>query len=564
MRGLILCMVSLFCSGPWAAAQVILDESLDDWEEGSIISDPLGDASSAFALDIIGYGSSNDQERVFFALELREEELLQEGNNLVIYVDIDGNESTGRSVEGLGADLEFDFGERQGRLYANGSSREIRHDDIGLVSSPTVSSEFFEISVDRDLGFLAGVDLVFDDSFSYVWKDVRSSGDRAPDTGVARAELTDAEISYIVPIHRSDNVDIRVMSYNLLRDLVFESAAAEEAFGRILRATEPDIIAIQEVYDNSSLAMANLVSRQLSPPIGGQWYHAKIDPDIIVVSLFPIRDVEASDGNGLFLIELPTADLLIANCHLPCCENDFDRQRETDRLLAEIRDIQDGIGSVELAEDSPIIICGDMNLVGDRQTQQSLISGDIVDNGLFGPDFLLDWGTAGLFDNIPQTTGLPMSFTWINERGSFFPGRLDYLLHTASVLELQSSFSLYTQELDTDTLIAYGLSRFDTDLVSDHLPIVSDYRIATSTSTVDDTFGRQPSADKPTDCYHWTDWDVATNGMSDLVIWSHDDLIGQGPSGQMLYPTLDLLPAGMYRVLGRRDGQIHHVLIWKE
>ena len=111
-----------------------------------------------------------------------------------------------------------------------------------------------------------------------------------------------------------------------------------------------------------------------------------------------------------------------------------------------------------ITPDSPMIILGDMNLVGLAQQQRTLLTGDIVDENRFGSDFAPDGDGSALADLKPPVTGLPMFFTWYNSQSPFSPGRLDYIVYTDSVLEPGNRFVLFTPTLSNQTRAAFGLA----------------------------------------------------------------------------------------------------------
>lgn len=75
-----------------------------------------------------------------------------------------------------------------------------------------------------------------------------------------------------------------------------------------------------------------------------------------------------------------------------------------------LRDSQNG-EEFDIPENTPIIIMGDMNLVGLRRQQTTLITGDLVYENDHGPDFNPDWDGTALDDARPENPGLPTTFT---------------------------------------------------------------------------------------------------------------------------------------------------------
>lgn len=285
-------------------------------------------------------------------------------------------------------------------------------------------------------------------------------------------------------IQKKSDEHLRVLAYNALQDGLFYSNRLP-AFTRILQALEPDIIGFQEIYDHSSAQVAAQVENILPSTFEESWYHAKAGPDIHAISRYPIvanhtiQGNSSSQGNGAFLIDLPGFEehLLLIVAHTPCCDNDFGRQLEIDAMMAFIRNAKNGIGPFILNSNSPIMIVGDMNMVGEGQQLSTLLSGDIVNESIYGPDFTPDWDGNDLLDSLPYTTGLPMSFTWYNEGSSYSAGRLDFNIYSASNLELHNQLSLFTPALPEDSLSTYSLLAADVLIASDHLPIVCDFEV---------------------------------------------------------------------------------------
>jgi hypothetical protein len=68
-------------------------------------------------------------------------------------------------------------------------------------------------------------------------------------------------------------------------------------------------------------------------------------------------------------------------------------------------------------------------------------------------------------------------FTWIDEGAAdFWPGHLDYLIYSDSVLELANSYLVYTPDMSIERLAQYALNAGDS-LASDHLLFVADFRM---------------------------------------------------------------------------------------
>jgi len=182
-------------------------------------------------------------------------------------------------------------------------------------------------------------------------------------------------------------------------------------------------------------------------------------------------------GNYWALVDLPddryAVDLSVISAHPPCCDKEKERQDELDGIAAWLRDLVTP-GGRDLPQGTPIVIAGDMNLVGGARQVRTLVAGEIADEESFGPSHPADWDGSSLADAEPRHAGGRDIYTWRDARGSFAPGKLDYIVYSDSVARLGNAFALATEELDAATLERYGLRADDTLDASDHLPVVAD------------------------------------------------------------------------------------------
>jgi endonuclease/exonuclease/phosphatase family metal-dependent hydrolase len=267
-----------------------------------------------------------------------------------------------------------------------------------------------------------------------------------------------------------------VLTYNILQDGLFHPERIP-AFRRLLQAIDADIIGFQE-FDRALDGETRAGVRSLLPvKDGGEWSMAKV-ADNVAVTRYPIlRSAEVS-GNGAFLVDLSGRGgglLLLIVAHPPCCDRNEARQAEIDALMGFVRDTREGDAALSVPEDTPILIVGDMNLVGYARQLKTLLEGEIVSSGTFGPAFAPDWDGTGLADAVPRHLASPMAFTWYGATSSFTPGRLDYIVYTDSVLRAVNRFVLFTPEMPREMLASLGLQSEDTSVASDHLPVVCDF-----------------------------------------------------------------------------------------
>ena len=268
-----------------------------------------------------------------------------------------------------------------------------------------------------------------------------------------------------------------------------------------------------------------------------------MSPDIFCISRYPILQWAAIDGvgsqnNGAFLLNVGAplnSELLVIVAHTPCCDNDFGRQEEVDAIMGFIRDAQMGETSIQLQNDTPIIIMGDMNLVGDQEVLETLLTGDIGFNNIYGPDFDPDWDGTALTDALPTTTNTAFTHTWDNPNGSFSPSRLDVIIYSDAILEATNAFNLSTETLTSDSLDVHNLNANDTPNASDHFPVVVDFRMAPPVAVIENNemrdFWLAPIHPNPTDANINIAFTVANAG---LIFYEIIDL-----NGQIIIPAKD-------------------------
>ncbi len=477
--------VAAFCGAAAAAAPPpAVDGLFGDWNGvAPAYTDPTGDGAR---IDLGKVCVRSDSERITFCFETGVEMSLQGGNDLTLLIDGDGDRTTGRPAGDIGADLVWRFGDRKGEVWRNGASTIVEQSAVGLLQAPTVSSTRFEVSFLRwspELG-----DIIPGPHLAFVLKDEETSwGDRLPDIGSVRVGLSDDSPPSGGPVDldRRDPDDIRVLTFNVLFDGLFKRPAP---FLRILRAIDPDVICFQEIWAHTAQQAADQVSLAM-PDVA--WYGASTTEGQ-VVSRYPFIESQAIDdaGNYWALIDLPDdrydVDLSIVSAHPPCCDNEKGRQEQLDGVAAWLRDLvmtaKNGGNEKARAEgrpwlpvDTPIVVAGDMNMVGGAVQLRTLLDGEIVYVEEYGAPYPSDWDGTGLRDSDARLAGGVENYTWRDARSSFAPGKLDYIVYSDSVLRLDNSFVLSTSKMPEEALEKYGLRASDTLESSDHLPVVADF-----------------------------------------------------------------------------------------
>lgn len=479
MRQTVMAVVLPFLlAGPFAALAdpvAAVDGHLEDWAAAPPAwTDPPDDGAR---IDIGRVWVRSDSARLTLRFEIAPEINLQNGNGITLIVDGDGDPSTGRAVQGLGAELSWTFGQRGGTIWRGGRAKSAGQADIGLLQAPTVSSREFEVSLARRA--TDGTVLIPGPVVSLALVDEGSAaGDRVPDEGSIAIEVSDAPPPPPLPVslERHNRDDVRVLTWNVLFDGLFKRPAP---FIRVLRAVDPDVICFQEIWSHTAQDAADQVSLALP---GATWYGGNTN-DGLIISRYPVVEAQAIDdaGNYWALVDLPDdryeTDLSVVSAHPPCCEKEKERQDELDGIAAWLRELVTP-GGRDLPHGTPIVVAGDMNLVGGARQVRTLVAGEIVDEVAFGPSHPADWDGTPLADAEPRHAGGRDTYTWRDARGSFAPGRLDYIIYSDSVSKLGNTFVLATEALDAATLERYGLRRGDTLDASDHLPVVADLTLA--------------------------------------------------------------------------------------
>lgn len=461
-------------------SQILIDESYDDWNDLPLYTDPIGDGSN-FGNDFTAFQVTNDDEYLYFRIELRDEILLQEDNRINIYIDTDNNANTGTIQAGIGAEIGFEFGDRRGFIRNGNATNTIFHDDLGITVLPSLSSKIFEFSVSRT--YFAGGTQFIDGTIAVACRDNRSGGDVIPNSASDRLYTLVDNNNPTLPEFGFLKVGngFRMMTYNVLFDGLFESGQSQQQ-RRMIKAMDADIYTFVEIYDFNSGSIVDIIEDETGYT---DWDHASEGSDTHVISKYPIKDHTNIDGNGAYLLEYEGNDMLIIVTHLPAGSNDASRQAEVDKIAAFVRDAKLGLNEFQLSTDAPILITGDMNLYGDKRQRETLATGDIINNNAYGPDASPDWDDSPLTAALPFATGLPQAVTWINPGSSFFPGRLDYTFYSDHVLDLKNTFCLNTNDMEDTDLEILGLNINDSRSGSDHLPVITDFEIRETNANQD-------------------------------------------------------------------------------
>ena len=481
-----ICGAALVLAAPAAAdlAPVSLDGWFDDWSAvPAAATDPAGDGGSS-GIDFGEIRVANDQDRFFLCFETGAEVQPDEQQDIRLYLDTDMDAGTGTAYAGIGADLVWNLGQRDGTFAGAG----IDHPDIGLEVGPTVSSTRFELALDRFAVPAGGQPLFPQDTFRFVLRDAAGGGDATAPVTCTFAAGTEAVAG--LPLERLDPAHLRLVTWNVQNDGLFAGGGAEAAQGRLLAAMDPDVLVVNEVWNHDAADVAQVIEQHLPSGAGEQWHAVGLDGGNVICSRLPVLqswEITPSYRNTAALLDLgPDADtdLLLIASHWRCCSADDDRQNEADAVVAFLRDAKTAGGAITLPEGTPFLMAGDLNLVGWRQQLETLLTGDIQDEGGYGPDAAIDWDGGDFTPVVSRHPERRSGYTWYATYSSYYPGMLDWILYADSALTLRNHYVLDTRTMSGGTLGAYGLQQDDTPDASDHAPRVADFTVGSGLAAV--------------------------------------------------------------------------------
>ena len=471
----------IFSSLLYSGHPITIDGLFDDWAEVDVsYSDSQGDGADADFADIkITY----DNDFLFIYFNVHDGEyLMQDWNEFHLYIDADNDTTTGYFINGIGAELDWLFGDRSGSYYIMDGIIDIYQNDLTLRMAPTITNHEFEICISRNSNVLTmdGTQVLVEGKV--ILTDTGQNADQIPDeNGGISFSIGEDYIMPPTPItfDKRDETDIRLVTHNVWSSSLLDSYY-QEYFQRIYQALDPDIVALQEMYENTN-QLHSLFNDWFPDE---QWYVSSQFRDNIIISKYPVLEEDYFTSSERTMVALLNtddelgSDLIIFNSHLACCDNDESRQYDADEFVSNWRDWRENDnGPFTLTEGTPFVYVGDFNLVGYRQQLTTFTEGDIEDENTFGDDYSLDWDNTSIADLFSRHSHIRMGYTWRRDNSSFSPGKLDYVLYTDSVLDTSKHFVFNTLTMDSASLAEYGLEAMDSYNSSDHSPRVLDIKI---------------------------------------------------------------------------------------
>lgn len=459
---------------------ITIDGLFDDWAEVAVsYSDSQGDGIDAdFAEIKITY----DNEFLFIYFNVHDGEyLMQDWNEFHLFIDADNDSTTGHSINGIGAELDWTFGDRTGVYYIMDGIIEIYQNDLMLRMAPTITNDEFEICISRYSSVLTMDDTQVLVQGKVILADTGQNADQIPDeSGGISFSIGEDYILPPTPIsfEKRNESDIRLIAHNVWNSSLVNTDY-QGYFQKIYQALDPDIVVLQEMYENTN-QLHSLFNSWFPDQ---QWYVSSQFRDNIIISKYPVLEEDfftSSERTMVALLDTEEElgyDFMIFNSHLACCGNNESRQYDADEYVSNWRDwLENGNGPFTLTDNTPFVHVGDFNLVGYRQQLTTFTEGDIYDESTFGEDYGIDWDGTPIVDLFSRHSHKRMGYTWRWDYSSFSPGKLDYILYTDSVLDTAKHFVFNTLTMDSAALAEYGLDEMDSYHSSDHSPRILDIK----------------------------------------------------------------------------------------
>ena len=477
------------------APTISIDGKFEDWQRIRPVTRARTAAADEAPLRFQEVRITHDHEFVYFFVDLgRPVNPQRLDGRMVLALDVDGDQQTGRPIFGLrGGDLALEFTPENTRnpgrpgmgmalrsaTLEDGGRDGLSPYDLSFAFAPTHASRYVEMRLERGVT-LPGSPKTFDGdrlAGQFVLLDSEENVLHHTPTFTYRLTSTEpTEISFEDdPLKRAEGTDVRVMSWNAEHGSMIANPGP---FARILQALDPDVVLWQELTPrNSASQMAGFMNEHVPAGDGMEWRVVFGEGGgplrCAIASRLPIRPVQAVETIPYpdrpdrqvrvagAAITVGEKELLVVSTHLKCCggmDTREDRQR-----LEEVQLINNAVRQALRAHDfGGVVIGGDLNLVGARE-----------------PKLVLGRGIAPDGSNLKTTDAYHLSgrmnATWSERRSQFTPGRLDFLLFSESTLRAGRSFVLETEEVPVKWLEKHGLLASDTTTATDHFPVVADY-----------------------------------------------------------------------------------------
>ena len=527
VAGLIV-LVSCGPSDPIASPRgVWTDGSFDDWDGvAPLVVDRSGDVPDGSPVDLGAIAVQDDPRFLHFLIDLGDTVTVQGLlGSVELVLNVDGDSATGGAHGGVdGADMAVVLtrqsdpaadargaGVGMRRIGQGGPGAVEPAGSVGLMVSPTHSSDRFEVRLNRSLiaggpGQLPAVDqggavagrlrylragAVVDESPLFTHRLMTAAGEPPP--------LLDADA-----VARSPGA-FRVVAWNV-SDSSFHTNA--DAFQRILGALQPDVLLLDEIYFSVTLeelavfgegiglgeeawtwSLAQGGGRQRTA-VGARGLSLRGEPAMARIDHAPgaleLWLQEAGDEPEAPRMPPPAAlarneargglsatgawvtvggvDVLFVPFDLQSAGYDGSPRDRLRELQA--RTLNRAVATaVEERQAAGVVVAGDLNLVGSARPLAALRRG----LGLGGSDL-----EVVRLERLRDRSLATWRGIWRED--PFSPGRLDYVLYRDGVIQVVSGFAFDAADMSPVARNALEILETDTEQ-SDHLPLVVDYRV---------------------------------------------------------------------------------------
>ena len=514
------------CTAP--DSPIWTDGTFGDWAGvAPAATDPRGDTPPGSPVDLGAITIQDDSRYLHLLIDLGHTVTAQGmPGSVEVVLDADGDPGTGGPYAGVeGADLAIVLSrQRDPAADAHGAGVGIRRIGpggagepesaytVGLLVSPTHSSDRFEVRLDRDAVAVAAVGDTSSAAHIITGRVIYlRAGDIVDETPIFTHVLATVP-GRSPPLLGADVLAkppgaFRVVTWNV-SDGNFRDTP--DAFRRVLTALRPDVVLLDEVYADVTMADLSRFSGDIGVPgrqppwhwwlaegggrqrtavgapgrdVRGEPLLARIDhaPGALDRWLQEVGDepevprmappsalarAEAEGGlsaTGAWLT-IDGQETLFVPVDLQSAGHDGsprDRLRELQALT-----LNRAIAAA-LADwpDAGLVVGGDLNLVGSSRPLDELVRG---------------LGVAGTDLDVARLERLRERSlaTWRSTRPGdpFSPGRLDHVLYRGAVLQIERSFVFDAADLSEAARQELGAGEEDTRQ-SDHLPLVVDFRL---------------------------------------------------------------------------------------
>ena len=509
------------------------DGDFDDWEGvAALVVDPIGDVPAGSPVDLGAVAVRDDPRFLHFLIDLGDTVTVQGMRGSVeLVLDTGGDSGTGGAYGGVdGADLVVILTrqpepERDGhgagvgirRIGPDGPGEVEQASRVGLLVSPTHSSDRFEVRLDRaavvkatgERGVVGERATVGPGEAVAGRLRYLRAGAVVDETAVFRYALTTApgeppSLLGAVVLARVPGA-FRVVAWNV-SSMSFRDN--QDAFRRVVAALAPDILLLDEIHFTVTPEDLARFTRDLAGE-GGGWtwwlasgggrqrtavgaggrevrgeggmgrigypsgalerWLAEVGDEPEVPGMAPpsvLARAEAEGGlsaTGAW-VTVGGRDVLFVPVDLQSAGYDGSPRDRLRELQA--RTLNEAIAAA--LADRPgagLVVAGDLNVVGSARPLDELRRG----LGVGGRD--LD---VARLERLRHRSLATWRSTWGED--PFSPGRLDYLLYRGAVLRVERAFLFDAADLSEGARETLGILESDTQK-SDHLPLVVDFGV---------------------------------------------------------------------------------------